>query len=149
MPLTAVDAVERAPYSTSPVGAEDAAGQRRRLLANGMLVLVLLSLAALRFCPASASRFYPQCPVHQYLGLLCPGCGATRAVAALLHGQLNQAVRFNALAVIMLPFALAIGVQCYCRALQPGRFQCPQLSPAAACCLLVASSIFAIVRNLS
>lgn len=120
----------------------------RKFLAHGLLVAVLLSLAALRFCPPSASRFYPQCPIHYYLGLLCPGCGATRAVAALLHGQLFEALRLNALAIVLLPFAVAAGVQCYRRALQPGRFQWPQLSPAAACYLFAVATVFAIARNI-
>ena len=35
------------------------------------------------------------CPFHQATGLLCPGCGATRAYWLLVHGDLAGALRHN------------------------------------------------------
>lgn len=37
------------------------------------------------------------CPFRALTGLLCPGCGMTRAFCALGHGELMRAIRFNAL----------------------------------------------------
>lgn len=58
-----------------------------------------------RFPPAG-NRFYPQCAFHTLTGLDCPGCGTTRALHALLHGDVGAAFRFNpmlfALAAVML-----------------------------------------------
>ena len=45
--------------------------------------------------PPTSSRFYPQCTFHQITGLLCPGCGTTRALHALLHGRIAEAFAFN------------------------------------------------------
>ena len=39
------------------------------------------------------------CAFHATTGLPCPGCGSTRAVLALLHGQPLTAFRFNPLIV--------------------------------------------------
>ena len=39
----------------------------------------------------------PPCVFYTYLGLYCPGCGGTRAVYALFHGQLLKAVWFHPL----------------------------------------------------
>jgi hypothetical protein len=59
------------------------------------------------FSPTEYS-FYPRCIFHSVTGLHCPGCGATRCAAALLHGDLEQAFAYNPLFVLMLPF-LAYG----------------------------------------
>ena len=56
-----------------------------------------------------AAPWLPKCLLHESTGLLCPGCGATRASHALLHGRLGAAVRYNPLLVSLLalvPFAL-------------------------------------------
>ena len=48
--------------------------------------------------------WYPPCYFHALTGLHCPGCGATRAAYALLHGNLGEAFHQNALAVLAFPF---------------------------------------------
>ena len=45
------------------------------------------------------------CPMHATTGLLCPGCGTTRACLALLHGRVGTAARDNALFVGLLVLA--------------------------------------------
>jgi hypothetical protein len=62
----------------------------------------------LRF-PPEQYGFYPACPFHAGTGLLCPGCGGTRAVAALLRGDLRAALGWNALIVGLLPFCAGYG----------------------------------------
>jgi len=49
---------------------------------------------------------FPPCPLHAATGLWCPGCGATRASYLLLHGDVAGAMHFNALWVVLAPFAL-------------------------------------------
>lgn len=36
-----------------------------------------------------------ECTVHKFLGLYCPGCGGTRAVIALLHGELLKSAWYH------------------------------------------------------
>ena len=75
---------------------------RRRLL----LLAALAGTAGLfllhRFPPTEDS-FYPRCLFHTVTGLHCPGCGTTRCLHALLHGQVRQAAAYNALALLALP----------------------------------------------
>ena len=73
------------------------------------LMTLGLAAAALVWFPPDLYGFYPVCPVHAWTGLLCPGCGGTRALAALLRGHLGEALRLNGLVVALLPIALAYG----------------------------------------
>lgn len=41
------------------------------------------------------------CPFRMVTGLLCPGCGMTRAFCALGHGELRRAIHFNALSPLL------------------------------------------------
>lgn len=59
------------------------------------------------FFNPSTHGFYPACLFHSLTGLNCPGCGATRALYALLHGNVRLAVKDNALFVVLLA-ALAV-----------------------------------------
>jgi len=56
--------------------------------------------AVLYFFNPSKFGFYPVCEFHQLTGLNCPGCGGTRAVYQLLHGNLLRAMQDNALVVL-------------------------------------------------
>jgi hypothetical protein len=46
---------------------------------------------------------YPQCLLYRTTGIYCAGCGATRAIHALLHGRVLEALHDNALFILALP----------------------------------------------
>jgi hypothetical protein len=82
----------------------DHARTRRQLLhATIALAAGAAGLGLLYFVNPSRSGFLPVCVLHVTTGLHCPGCGMTRAMHALLHGDMLAAVRFNALLVLALP----------------------------------------------
>jgi hypothetical protein len=69
------------------------------------------ALAILLICfPPERYAFYPVCPIHEWLRLRCPGCGITRALAALLTGHIREAARQNALVLALVPASLWFGV---------------------------------------
>ena len=74
------------------------------LLRRTVAAFSILATAALLyfFAPAKYS-FYPQCPFHAITGLNCPGCGSLRAMHQLLHGNFQQALVLNPLAICLLP----------------------------------------------
>lgn len=63
--------------------------------------------ATVFFFDPGTHGFYPACAFHKLTGWNCPGCGATRALYALLHGNVFAAWRDNALFVLVLA-ALAV-----------------------------------------
>lgn len=71
----------------------------------GLLIALALlggAVVLFRFDPAQHG-FYPRCQLHRLTGLQCPGCGGLRALHALLHGHVMEAVRLNPLFVLALP----------------------------------------------
>ena len=66
------------------------------LLALGAAACIVLLLAP----PGSPrAKWLPKCMFHRWTGLYCPGCGATRALSALLHGDLKASLHNNLLLV--------------------------------------------------
>jgi hypothetical protein len=59
-------------------------------------------MAVVFFFDPATSNFYPVCLFHKLTGYNCPGCGATRALFALLHGHFLRALHDNALFVFFL-----------------------------------------------
>jgi hypothetical protein len=110
--------------------------------------LVVTSTGVLLRFPPAQNSFYPECPIYRLLHLLCPGCGATRALAALLHGHFSEAIYLNGLTTVLLPIAVIGGVRWYCRYVRREAGHWPQLSSAAIYATLAAAMIFAVVRNL-
>jgi hypothetical protein len=110
-------------------------------------ILAFAAILLLRFPPAQYS-FYPQCPFHELLHLQCPGCGATRAIAAILHGDVIDAFNQNALITLLLPLAATYGILGYMRLLQRKSLRWPQPPPAIIYTALTLAAIFTIVRNL-
>jgi hypothetical protein len=52
------------------------------------------------------SGFFPVCPFRAFTGFTCPGCGSTRGLHRLLHGDVIAAFQSNPLMVLSLPFLL-------------------------------------------
>ena len=52
------------------------------------------------------SGFFPGCPFRALTGFTCPGCGSTRGLHCLLHGDVVAAFEFNPLLILSLPFLL-------------------------------------------
>lgn len=123
--------------------------RQRRLRASGLFAGGLVVCALLAAFPPGRFSFYPPCPIHAIFGILCPGCGATRALAALLRGHFAEAVHLNALFVLLvLPVALAFAFKSCWRAMRCENFRWPQFPVPALYAMLVAAAAFTIARNL-
>lgn len=113
-----------------------------------VLVLTAAGIAAtVFFFNPAAHNFYPVCQFHRLTGLNCPGCGGTRALYALLHGNFFTALHDNALLVFGLA---ATGLRCAWFAVNQKRgrtsgefFPAKFLWP-----LLAIVVVFTVLRNL-
>ena len=86
----------------------------------------------------STTAIYPRCLFHEMTGLYCPGCGTTRALYQLLHGNVAAAFRSNALAMAMLPVAGYLIV----------RGDAGTLKPTWVWALLAVMVAFGVLRNI-
>jgi len=118
-----------------------------RLLAHFSAGSFLGGCVLLRELPPEKFSFYPKCPVFSFLHLYCPGCGATRALAALTHGHFAEALRNNAFFVILLPMLLAYFGFAYWRAMRNLEFSWPTVPPRILQLLCATAVLFAILRN--
>lgn len=53
------------------------------------------------------AKWLPKCLFHQLTGLYCPGCGATRALSALLHGDIRASLRNN---LLLVPGSITVAI---------------------------------------
>lgn len=122
-------------------------------LPPGIFAVVVLAATAMGagamvflFNPAT-HQFYPVCLFHALTGLNCPGCGMTRALYALLHGNLRVALKDNALFILTLGALAVWAAQFVVRKIrhQPTTFNVP---PKYLWLSLVIALVFAVVRNL-
>jgi hypothetical protein len=58
---------------------------------------------------ATTQKGYTICIYKNITGHNCPGCGTTRAIAAILQGKFAQAFSYNKLIIITFPLLLWIG----------------------------------------
>jgi hypothetical protein len=80
--------------------------QLSRAIFKGGAVSVAILLLAVYYRLDPAQHFFPKCPSLWLTGFKCPGCGTQRALHQLLHGHWAEALQFNALMVVALPYAL-------------------------------------------
>lgn len=128
------------------------AGKRPKALPFIVFSALALSVLVVLFFmnPLGNGRgIYPPCLFHAATGLYCPGCGATRAMHRLLHGRMQEAVRYNPLVVLIaLPMALWGYLHWTAKILWPGTVRPRGLNPLLSRTLAAIAIAFALLRNL-
>ena len=71
--------------------------RRIRILTAVLFPCAAVMIFIFRNSITDAAHILPECIVHKYTGLWCTGCGNTRSVIALLHGQIWRSLRCNPL----------------------------------------------------
>jgi hypothetical protein len=136
----AFDAARIPPKLASP------AKNRFVMPALGALLVLAAGGMVFWFNPAQY-RLYPFCFFHELTGLHCPGCGGTRALHQLLHGNVAAALHLNALLVILLPLFAWLGVRFAVGKISPPPAARP-VSPKWLWLFLALAVVFAVLRNL-
>jgi hypothetical protein len=78
---------------------------RRSTVITIWLLLLAGSVYLYAFEPGKTG-FFPPCLFRALTGLTCPGCGSTRAMHQILHGNFAAAFMLNPLFLLALPFLL-------------------------------------------
>lgn len=107
---------------------------------------LVLGATILFFFNPSTTVFYPKCLFHEMTGWYCPGCGSTRALHCLLHGEFREALRNNALAVFALPLLGGIFLARAVRRRPPMAARQSKLGWLGL--LLAGIVVFGVVRNI-
>lgn len=118
-----------------------------RFITGAMAVASLLACAVVYNFPPGEYGFYPRCPFFSATHLLCPGCGSTRALYWLLHGNLRAAWHYNALFTLLGPVVLAWLAFCCYRVMRYDQVPKLAIPRTVTACLVVATVLFAVARN--
>lgn len=101
------------------------------------------------FIDARSEAIFPRCPFYMLTGWLCPGCGSQRAISALLHVEIMQAIRYNIMLVVALPFLGYSAFVFLWNTMQSRKIeQSVFYSPVFPKIVLVAIIVFTIARNI-
>ena len=105
-------------------------------------------LAVIGFINPTTSSMFPTCPFRALTGLHCPGCGVTRGMHQLLHGDLLSALDYNALLIVFVPMIVFFMLTLLSIAIRGRRIRFPGFAPKATWGLLVVLLVFGVLRNL-
>ncbi len=87
----------------------------RKKLTAGVAAIFLPILTLLFFLYRDffiiSSKYFPECSFYRQTGYLCPACGNTRSVTALLHGDILNSLGYNITPLLLLTFAAAFYIE--------------------------------------
>ncbi|MFA1548104.1 DUF2752 domain-containing protein [Actinomadura chokoriensis] len=104
-------------------------------------------VVAFRGDPNEAGH-YPGCPFLTMTGYYCPGCGMTRLVYALTHGDVGAAFGYNPLLFALLPVFGYLHVRWTVRTAQGLPMRTVLFRPAVVYSFLGLVAVYWVVRNL-
>jgi Protein of unknown function (DUF2752) len=137
----------RAASQAVPPKIKNAAQPSLAIFAGVIIGMAIVgTLAFVFFFNPSTHGFYPVCLFHQLTGLNCPGCGMTRALYALLHGDFLLALEDNSLFIFTIAALAARGVWFaakYFSRKPAGQFVSPKMLWA----FLIVAGVFTVLRN--
>ncbi|MGN0502820.1 MAG: DUF2752 domain-containing protein [Ruminococcus sp.] len=114
-----------------------------------VILLPFVSIAVLWLLAHFALKYVmlPECNFYKWTGLYCPGCGDTRAVIALMNGEILLSLRQNALIIVLLLVAIALYIELFLKVVFEKRFKSPILNLKFLWIFLILFAIYSVVRN--
>lgn len=83
----------------------------RGLTVAAIWILTVSAAVYLFIFEPGKSGFFLNCPFLMLTGFTCPGCGSTRGVHSLLHGDVIGAFQFNPMMFLLIPILLFVLVR--------------------------------------
>lgn len=131
----------------------DKVGTEQSLWAKPAVAPALAGATALLGCVAVAmwnpgdSGGVLTCPTKAALGLDCPFCGGTRAVAQMFRGHLGRAADHNAIVLALAPLAIVVWALWMWSSLTGRPMPNVKARPWHGAALTIVLVIFTVVRN--
>lgn len=121
--------------------------QCKRRVRNAVLVTLGLAIAAAILALLVWKGFSVGCVFRRLTGLLCPGCGNTRATFALLQLDLAGMLRYNLLYPLEVFYLARIYLLCVKNYVKNGKAALPARIAAVDIVCLVCVLLWWVVRN--
>ena len=88
------------------------------------------------------------CIFHKITGLMCPGCGISRACMSLLKGHIAEAFSYNPFLMLASPVILYLIVKCDLKYVSSGNYILNKPDTVITYVLIVIAIAFAVCRNI-
>jgi len=121
--------------------------RNRKIFLAAAFIIVAAIIVFYSAVDPSTSRWAPKCLFHTLTGWDCPGCGAQRALHALLHGRFAEAWSYNPFIFIIIPLAAVLGVIEAMRGRMPGLYKAIY-RPSTFVAVLIIITGWTVARNI-
>lgn len=89
----------------------------------------------------------PECMMYKFTGFYCPGCGNTRAVIALLHGDILLSLRQNAMIVTLIVCGAVLYTEPLFKAFGKTNYRSPIRNYRFLYTMIGIFTVYCVVRN--
>ena len=120
---------------------------KKRLKKAALFVPLLFVLGLVGVWLSETGHGIP-CIFHAVTGLQCPGCGVTRMLSALLHGDWRGAWESNAVVLTLSPVLAGLVGLSLVRWIRTGSARLPRWADAVTVVCVVLLLLFTVARNL-
>lgn len=118
--------------------------KKKILLSVFVLVIGILFIFVYENLP-----FKIPCVFEEITGFYCPGCGVTRMVFALLHGDIRQAIAYNSFVMVLMPFIIVFALnRYYCWLKNKKDYWMKRIPDWIWYLLIIFAILFGILRNM-
>ena len=116
-------------------------------IGTALIAAALAGTAYLLVFPLGPDAPYAGCPLNRMTGLYCIGCGTTRAMNALIHGDVLGALSFNVLAMAVAAAVMVFAVHSIFRGVTGRELIHVKVTIVRVLILIGVGLLFFILRN--
>ena len=120
----------------------------RLFLLFGIPLTIIGGGVALFFLNPSEHSFFPKCALYMATGFSCPGCGSTRALYQLTHGDVLEAMRLNPGLIALITLGITDYVRFVVSVIRGNPFQTLFRRLKLLGALMVVMLVYGVIRNL-
>jgi hypothetical protein len=84
---------------------------KKTLIASAAILVILTGVVYFYLFNPTETSFALHCPFKQLTGWSCAGCGMQRFLHALMHGRFLEAISYNYILIILIPYSILYGLE--------------------------------------